>query len=596
MAKKINKFGDFRDDIFELKEYEGESKVLDLREAIKRYIKPGMKLHISDGANALVSELIRQFHNSKPDFTLIVILITEQVSNLVHCRLAKKLITSSCSEIYPTPGPSKVIQSAFNNKTVELENWTLLSLPQRLMAGAFDLPFMPTKSILGSSMAQENKDSFQEISDPFGGITNVGLVKALNPDISLVHGWAADPQGNVITAPYLLSGEDAWGAKASNHGVVVTVERIVSSQFIREHSTLVTIPGYMVNSVSLAPLGSHPQSMVTNFGISEFEPYADDYEFTAQRRDASRDDKNLDTWIKNWVLTCADHNDYVSKLGEERILSLKKRAGMDSWEDNPVLDTISYSSIYNQREMMVVAAAKKSEQLVLNNGYKGILFGIGTSCLAGYLAYYNLKQKGHNVELWLGGAGYYGSSPRPTNSIYPTYSDAPTMLTCKMISDTVNAYGIFIGGKQGNCLSILSAAQVDKYGNLNSTKASSDSYIVGSGGSNDATNANEVLLVVPQSRHRLVDNVYYVTCPGNRINTLVTDMGIFQKLDGEFVLTDYFTDPAVVSLEDAIDRIRQNCGWELKISSQITAVAPPSLEELLLLRTFDPQGYFTKGR
>jgi len=592
----VEKFGDFRDDIFKIEEYEGKSKVLDLREAVRRYIKPEMKLHIGERANALVSELIRQFYGSKPNFTLIVILATEQVLNLVHCGLVKRIITSSCSEIYPTSGPSKVVQRAFRDKAIEFENWTLLSLPQRLMAGALDLPFMPTKSLLGSSIAEENPDSFIEMSDPFKSGAKIGLVKALNPDLSLIHGWAADPHGNVIVAPYPLSGEDAWGAKASKHGVVATVEHIVSSQFIREHSALVTIPSYMVNSVSLAPLGAHPQSMATNFGIPEFEPYAEDHEFIMQRRQASRNVENLDAWIKNWVLDCVNQGDYLSKLSNNRILSLRKKAVIDSWKDNSALNTISHSPSYNSREMMIIAAARKVEESVLNNGYKGILLGIGTSCLAGYLAYHKLKQKDHDVELWLGGTGYYGFSPRPNNSTYPTYGDPPTMLTSKMISDVVNTYGIFIGGKQGNSISILSAAQVDKCGNLNSTKTSPDSYVIGSGGSNDAVNAKEALLIVPQSRDRLVDNVYYITCPGTKVKVLATDMGIFERLDGQFILTGYFPEPSLSSSGEAINRIRQNCGWELRVSSRVTAVSPPSLEELLLLRTFDPQGYFTRER
>jgi len=596
LAKQINKFGDFRDDIFKLEEYEGSSKVLDLGEAVRRYVKPGMKLHVSDRTNALPSELIRQFYGTKPDFTLIAVVITEQLLNLIHCRLAKKLITSSCTEVYPTPGPSKVIQRAFKDKAIELENWTLLSLPQRLMAGAFGFPFMPTKSLLGSNMAQENQDSFCEMSDPFGSGTKIGLVKALNPDISLVHGWAADPHGNIIKAPYTLSGEDVWGAKASRGGVVATVEHIVSTQFIRKHSAFVAIPSYLVNSVSLAPFGAHPQGLMTNFGISEFEPYADDYEFMTQRRQASRNAQDMDAWIRSWVLDCPTHNDYLSKLGQDRMSLLKRKATIDSWKDNPALDSISHSPSYNPREMMVVAAARKTEETVLNKEYKGIVFGIGTSCLAGYLAYYQLRQKGHDIELWLGGTGYHGLSPRPTNSEYPIFADAPSVLTSKMISDTVNTYGVFIGGQQGNCLSILSSAQIDKHGNLNATMLSQESYIIGSGGGNDAANAKEVLLLAPQSRDRLVDNVYYVTCPGDRVKTLVTDMGIFQKLDGELTLTNYFPDPSLASPEEAIDRIRQNCGWEVKISSQVTEVSPPSLEELLLLRTFDPKGYFTRVR
>ena len=143
---------------------------------------------------------------------------------------------------------------------------------------------------------------------------------------------------------------------------------------------------------------------------------------------------------------------------------------------------------------------------------------------------------------------------------------------------------------------MLSTAEVDKYDNMNSTKTAPDSHLIGSGGANDAVNAKEVLLIAPQSRQRLVENVYYVSCPGNRVNALVTDMGIFQKMDGEFSLTCYFPDSTVSSSTEAIDRIRQNCGWELRTAAHVTEIPIPSEDELLLLRTFDPQGYFTKAR
>ena len=592
----ISGFGDFRDSLFALKEYKGRSKVLALDQAVKRFLKPSMTLHVSDRASALVREIIRQFYGTKPTFTLIAIMVTEQVINLIHCGLIKKVITSNCSEALPTPAPSRIIQKAIKNHTIEIENWTLLSLTQRLMAGAFDLPFMPTKSILGSSMAEENQGSFYEMPDPFGTGTKVGLVKALQPDISLIHGWAADAEGNLITAPYLFTGEDAWGAKASRYGVVATVEYLVSTDFIRKHSALVTIPGYMVNSVSVAPFGAHPLSMATNFGIPEFEPYETDYEFIIERRRASQNDQDLDAWIKSWVLDCPNHDAYLSKLGQERISVLRRRAGIDSWKENIASASISRNLDYNPREMMVIAAARKLVELVREKGYKGILFGIGVSCLAAYLAYYQLRQQDYDVELWLGGAGFYGFSPRPGAPLYPPYGDSPTILTSKMISEVTTTYGIFIGGRQGNSISVLSAAEVDKYGNINSTKTSPDSYLIGSGGSNDAVNAKEVLLLVPQSSRRLVENVYYVSCPGDNVKVLVTDRGIFQKEDGEFVLTHYFPSPAISSEEQALNEIRSNCGWKLKITPKIAQVSPPSLEELLLLRTFDPGGHFIGTR
>ena len=107
-------------------------------------------------------------------------------------------------------------------------------------------------------------------------------------------------------------------------------------------------------------------------------------------------------------------------------------------------------------------------------------------------------------------------------------------------------------------------------------------------------NAKEVLVIAPQSRRRLVEKVHYVTCPGRSVTTLVTDMGILQKQDDEFILTDYFSEPTPTSQEDVLARIRQNCGWELKKSSQLAEIPAPSLDELVLLRTFDPEGYFTR--
>jgi acyl CoA:acetate/3-ketoacid CoA transferase alpha subunit/acyl CoA:acetate/3-ketoacid CoA transferase beta subunit len=591
-----NTFGDFRDKIFRLDEYQGKNKILQLHEAIDRYVKPGMTIHISDRASALTRALIRQFYGAKPDFTLVAIMVTDQLINLIYCGLVKKLITSNCSEALPTPGPSRIIQDAIKSRALEIENWTLLSLAQRLMAGALDLPFMPTKSVIGSSIAAENQNSFCELRDPFGTEARVGLVKALSPDLSLIHGWASDPEGNIITAPYLFSGEDAWGAKASKYGVVATVECIVPTQFMRKHSALVTIPGYMVNSVSPAPLGAHPLSMATNFAIPELEPYDTDYEFVIQRRRASQSNDDLDNWIKTWVLDCPTHEAYLSKLGSARVDSLKRRATAESWKENPVLSSVSRSPEYNSREMMVIAAARKLEELVCKNGYKGILFGIGISCLAAYVAYHKLKQERHDVELWLGGAGFYGFSPQPSNTAYPCYGDPPTILTSKMISDVINTYGIFIGGRWGNSISVLSAAEVDKYGNVNSTKTFPDSYLIGAGGSNDAVNAREVLLMVPQSPRRLVEKVHYVTCPGERVKVLVTDMAVFHKMGEEFVLTHYLPHPSFRSKEEAIEQIRRNCGWELKLASSLVQIQPPSLEELVLLRTFDPGGHFIGAR
>ena len=106
------------------------------------------------------------------------------------------------------------------------------------MAGAFGFGFIPTGSISGSSLASDNHESFREINNPFNSNEKTGLIKALNPDLSIIHGCVADESGNVILpAPY---GDDIWGPLASNGGVLVTVEKIVPHDEIRKYSS---VPG-----------------------------------------------------------------------------------------------------------------------------------------------------------------------------------------------------------------------------------------------------------------------------------------------------------------------------------------------------------------
>ncbi|GAH79115.1 unnamed protein product, partial [marine sediment metagenome] len=165
-------------------------------------------------------------------------------------------------------------------------------------------------------------------NDPFNQGEKIGLMKALNPDIALIHGFAADRCGNTIMT-YPL-GPDAFGAWAAKSGVIVSAERIVTTEYIRRHSHLVRVPSYLVRAVCEVPYGAHPGGM-TSFGLPEFEHYFPDYEFTIEVREASRSEEKFLRWIQDWILDCKDHNDYLSKLGKDRLLYLKGKADSDAW-------------------------------------------------------------------------------------------------------------------------------------------------------------------------------------------------------------------------------------------------------------------------
>ncbi|MFC1966459.1 hypothetical protein ACFLWI_05895 [Chloroflexota bacterium] len=125
---------------------------------------------------------------------------------------------------------------------------------------------------------------------------------------------------------------DEWSTLASKNEVVVTVERLVSTAFIREHSALVKVPGYRVNSVSVVALGAHPSLMLGWHSIKEFESYGQDFGFLTKHREAAKNPKALDAWIKEWVLDCPSHEDYLRKLGYDRIQALKSYSKEDTWD------------------------------------------------------------------------------------------------------------------------------------------------------------------------------------------------------------------------------------------------------------------------
>jgi acyl CoA:acetate/3-ketoacid CoA transferase alpha subunit/acyl CoA:acetate/3-ketoacid CoA transferase beta subunit len=573
---------------FRLKEVEGPDKVTSLSDAIKRNIKPGMLLHIGIDANAAICELIRQYWGTNPGFTYISSMVINHGLNLIHAGLINKVITSNSSDIYPTPSPSRIVQRAYKAKTVKFENWSLYSHLQRLMAGALGLEFLPTRSLIGSSMAEENKESFQMLEDPFGSGKKLGIVKALIPDISMVHALAADRYGNAIPVPPYIA-ETAWGVKASRYGAILTTEKLVSTDFIRKHSLLVKIPGYMVNAVAITPFGAHPGGLI-NRGLPEVEPYGDDDDFIGEYRKATEAPPILDSWLKEWVLNCPTHEDYLTQLGHHRLMLLKGKAQEDVWqyELNALADNISLDLEYNSAEMMVVAAARLMQDKILKNNYKTMLTGVGVSALAGWLASYQLKKRGYDIELVIG-SGAFGHSPRPANVGLNNYCN---IMTCKIITDTQDVYGVIVGGVKSSCLGALGAGQIDKWGNINSTKLSDDLFLVGAGGGNDVVSgAREVVVVAHQSSRRFVEKVPYISMPGERVTTLVSTLGVMEKIghNKEFTLTHYLSTPESLTQEQRIKKISENCGWELKMSASLKEIPPPTMDELTILRLLDPK-------
>ena len=109
----------------------GESKILPLAEAVRRYVKKGMSLHflgLHYRAHAAIFELLRQFKDSEPDFTIIAGTLHGPIMALFHAGMIKKALTAFSGEAYPTMGPNPVYNRLYKENKVSFENWSFLTL------------------------------------------------------------------------------------------------------------------------------------------------------------------------------------------------------------------------------------------------------------------------------------------------------------------------------------------------------------------------------------------------------------------------------------------------------------------------------------
>ena len=142
----------------------------------------------------------------------------------------------------------------------------------------------------------------------------------------------------------------------------------------------------------------------------------------------------------------------------------------------------------------------------------------------------------------------------------------------------------------------LGGAQVDRYGNINTTVIGSYAKpkvrLPGSGGAAEiAIHAHRILIVSKLSPRTFPERVDFVTSPGQRVAKVITDKGVFERdaATGELVLTALYPG---VSVED----VRAGVGWELRRKSTLDCVEPPSPTDLRLLReVLDPKRLYLKG-
>jgi glutaconate CoA-transferase subunit B len=182
-------------------------------------------------------------------------------------------------------------------------------------------------------------------------------------------------------------------------------------------------------------------------------------------------------------------------------------------------------------------------------------------------------------------------------------SDSRVMSGTCLNSGLIDAFSI-VGHRKFHTIAFLGAAQIDKYGNLNTTVIGDyhrpKTRFSGSGGACDVSSfASGVITFMQHEKRRFVDKLDYLTSVGwykggdsrKRLGlqrggafAVVTNLCVmkFDEETKEMYLAEYY--PGIT-----IDRIIENTGFTIDISRAVEAL-PPSAEELRILREeVDPQ-------
>ncbi len=553
-------------------------KSTSLADAIERHVHPGDSVHVMLGHSrwtAAAREMARQFWGTDPGFTLVMTSLGALGALFFEGGLLRRVVTAYSGNSFPTYAPNPIFARAYESGAVEIEHWSILTLAQRLEAAARGLPGAVTGSIVGSSMAAN--DAFSLVDSPLGP---VGLLAPLAPDVALVHAAVADRAGNLAFSEPLLEG--VWGAWAARRGVVATVEKVVED--LTGLGYRVKIPGHRVLAVVETPFGAHPGGCFAP-GLP-VRSYGEDVPFWIEAARAARGD--FGAFARTYALEPHDHEGYLAVLGQERLEWLVGRSDPASWLDDAESHPVPVDEPISAWEVAAGLGAREVGVTVDRHNADAVLAGAGVANLAAWVAVARARAEGRPVVL-TAELGLWGYEPTPADPYIFNHRVFPTT---PFLSDASTVLGLVVGGSGSTVIGCLGAAEVDREGNLNSTRLA-DRFLVGSGGANDVASRAAACVVITLARpERLPATVAYVTSPGSRVSSVVTNLGILRRLDGALRLAAVPAGPG--PLADRVRELVASCGWEPDIVPAVEELPPVGMAEALALREYDRERVFLR--
>ncbi len=295
-----------------------KQKIMSMADAIHQFVKDGdvffLGGFIQHDPYAAVHEIIRQ---KKRDLTVSKIACLISVDQLIGAGVLKHLITSFTWN--PLPATAHCFVRAMTKETprkIEVEEYSLLALNLAYLAGSMNLPYIATKTLMGSDFDGERstsgaKNRLKFEKSPFTG-ERVCLVPPITHDVGIIHVQRADPFGNAQV--WGMTGESYHGIQSCEK-IIICAEEIVSTDQIMHDPNRTLIPDFRVNAVVEEPWGCHPGPLT---GYHDM-----DWIYYAYYERETRTQEGFENFMKKWVYEVEDRKEYLSLMKQERLDNLR---------------------------------------------------------------------------------------------------------------------------------------------------------------------------------------------------------------------------------------------------------------------------------
>ena len=283
-------------------------KVTSVKEAVEQFVHDGDYLAVGGFGcdrlpTAILHEILRQRkqnlalagHTATHDFQILC------AGNQTGRGRTVKSVEIAYVVGLEARGLSPQARRVMESGELTFTEWSNYALALRFKAAAMGVPFLPCRSMLGTDTFA--KSGAKTITCPFTGALLTAL-PALYPDVAAIHVHEADRYGNCRIRGTTVADLDL--ARAA-HRLVITCERLIPNDTIRNDPSLTAIPFYCVDAVCEVPYGSYPGNM-------PYEYFSDEKHFQ-QWFAAERDLTTFQTFLDKYIYGVADFYEYLQLCG-----------------------------------------------------------------------------------------------------------------------------------------------------------------------------------------------------------------------------------------------------------------------------------------